>query len=627
MRLIGMVWLWLAPMIAIVTRHEPGDDDARSSAAKGMSKEGEPPCSLVSDVTIGAYVASAVQDNGGAFPVRVTFVEWPAQRVVHIGFHPCAMRCVAAAVGGDVLTASSPEACSFKLAAKPPRGDEAQLGFFVDARSISGCSELIGTAFCPGLVPHPPPGSPPLPPGSPPLPPLLPPPTPPPPIELWLTRFLRDEPLMADADHWGACPLSPRVFVDVPTGRIRVHLDTWQAGTVLLVRHLAESKQHASSSCELWLSLSDRSALSGPTDAHALRAEEVSVQHAVYLGQSKLADGGPGGLLAFSLAERPYHPDFYYRAVSADDVLAKELEAGSVPRVTPHVFCSRAATHVVVGCPYFRPSPPPSPALPAPAPPPSPGAPPPAKPSPHRPPLPQPPPGRPPRPPSPGAPPPCPSAHPSPPPYAPPREPPELEQLLDAIEQEINDTSMRMFRHLTAAVVLLLLLLALCLCCWACFRHAVGGDRRRGRPEYHELEYGAVLESASDLTPLRHVERHELLEQRCSPEKASPSQLSEDGHRFHISPNNGGGTPETPRSGAGDRRLGDRGLEGSPLVKRRLERPDSCSNDEARGPSPAKSEQTTLTQKTSPNGHSLLGNSLASQLDQLIAMNQVCGGE
>ena len=133
-----------------------------------------------------------------------------------------------------------------------------------------------------------------------------------------------------------------------------------------------------------------------------------------------------------------YHPDFYYTVSSPTTALANyPAGAGGTSDGRPSTLCSTDPVDAAIGCPFLRPSPPPSPTAPPPLPPSPAPAPPP---SPHSPPspwMPPPPPSLPPTPPihppsSPfPLPPPCP---PPPSPTAPPSTPPQLDIYLDDVD-------------------------------------------------------------------------------------------------------------------------------------------------------------------------------------------------
>ena len=193
-------------------------------------------CPLANEVAILAYSSTLM--DGGAFPVRVGFSRWPAGMMVTVKFAPCKAKCMAGGGGQLLSMPSDTSSCTFRLADSEAAAARQTLHFAVSARSISGCAELTGSAYCPQLLPRPPPPSPP---SLPPMPPGRPPHAPPPPQRVWLGQFLQAEPHMVDPSQWGQCPLAPRLYFDPPTSRVRVHLDAWPVGEIILVNHGATS--------------------------------------------------------------------------------------------------------------------------------------------------------------------------------------------------------------------------------------------------------------------------------------------------------------------------------------------------------------------------------------------------
>ena len=278
-------------------------------------------CSIVSNVHVGDYSSDS---TGGSFLVRATFSGWKPRAAITVGFDPCTVQCGENVGGGQLQFAGGKHgatSCSFKLA---DTSAGQVLVFRIAAGSIHGCAELAGTAYCPGLAPHPPPNLPPSPPPSPPAAP------PQPHVEQWLGDFLRAEPRMAEPRHWSDCPLLPRMTYDDRARLVRVHLEHWQTGTVILVHH-GSALARPPGPCSMWLGTG--SPIGDPDDDdRAILLSGTIVQHAKFLGQSRLplAHGArPGGVLAFRLLDRHAGAEFVYKVPSPEDVIVNAHEAGA----------------------------------------------------------------------------------------------------------------------------------------------------------------------------------------------------------------------------------------------------------------------------------------------------------
>lgn len=342
----------------------------------------------IAAVTIGEYAPEEFA-GGGGFEVTAS-ISWASGGLVAISFAPCRVSCSDSVTGGALLPPPDEASCAFRLAQAPSR-TAASLGFTLST-SLATCSELRGVPVCTETWRVPPLAPPPRPP---PPSPAAPPPAAPPPLRLWLGDYLRSNPAARHSASWGACtPLGPRASFDAKTRTVRIHVDDWRAGAVLFVQHFAKGRRRDAADakadeCELWLSLGASSAgkpaQAAPHVAGADLSDEdvvlpagASLQHAILLGQLRLlrgaAGGAPGGVLALRLMERPFRPELSYRVLTADEVLARDLQreaAGlqSAP-ATPHLFCSAEPAEVVIGCPLLMPSPPPLPPSPEPSPPP-----------------------------------------------------------------------------------------------------------------------------------------------------------------------------------------------------------------------------------------------------------------